>query len=141
MSTRDTDDPPAWRGAAFSPSDGECPGQPGLDAVGVRAADGGWELTLTEGGEPLTAHLGIGGWAVTDAATSSGPQARANPMPLIDCASVPTSTASRTAATSTLRGPCAHDGSGTDARSRSTSSRTGHVVRWSSTSPHACSSE
>lgn len=68
----DTDDPPAWRGAAFSPVDGECPGQPGLTAVGVRAAEGGWELTLTESGEPLTARLGIGGWAVTDAASSAG---------------------------------------------------------------------
>ena len=54
-------------------------------------------------------------------------------MPLTDCASVPTSTASRTAAIST--------GTSVAARSRSQSSRTGHVVRWSSTSPHACSSE
>ena len=69
----DTVDPPAWRGAAFSPADGECAGQPGLDAVGVRAAEGGWELTLTEGGEPLTARMGIGSWAVTEAATSGGP--------------------------------------------------------------------
>jgi CubicO group peptidase (beta-lactamase class C family) len=68
----DTDDPPAWRGAAFSPADGECPGQPALDAVGVRAAEGGWEVSLTEGGEPLTARLGIGGWAVTDAAAGDG---------------------------------------------------------------------
>ncbi|CAA9395901.1 MAG: Beta-lactamase class C-like and penicillin binding proteins (PBPs) superfamily [uncultured Quadrisphaera sp.] len=68
----DTDDPPAWRGAAFSPVDGECPGQPGLSAIGVRAAECGWELTLTEAGEPLIARLGIGGWAVTDAASGDG---------------------------------------------------------------------
>ena len=57
----DTDDPPGWRGAAFSPAGGECAGQPGPDAIGVRAGEDGWELVQVVpgpgGGDQLVAYL------------------------------------------------------------------------------------
>ncbi|MEU1271172.1 serine hydrolase domain-containing protein [Streptomyces sp. NPDC005799] len=54
-----------WSGAAFTPLGGVCAEQPKLGSVTVTAADGGWELRLTEDGHPLDLRLGTG-WTVTD---------------------------------------------------------------------------
>ncbi|MET9907602.1 serine hydrolase domain-containing protein [Streptomyces sp. NPDC006476] len=54
-----------WSGAAFTPLGGVCAEQPKLGSVTVTAADGGWELRLTEDGHPLDLRLG-NGWTVTD---------------------------------------------------------------------------
>ncbi|MBO4258544.1 serine hydrolase domain-containing protein [Streptomyces griseorubiginosus] len=54
-----------WSGAAFTPLGGVCAEQPKLGSVTVTAADGGWELRLTEDGHPLDLRLGAG-WSVTD---------------------------------------------------------------------------
>ncbi|MEU4012863.1 serine hydrolase domain-containing protein [Streptomyces pseudogriseolus] len=58
-----------WSGAAFTPEGGLCAAQPKLTAAELTADDdGGWTLTLDEGGHRLAARWTGADWTVTEGA-------------------------------------------------------------------------
>ncbi|SFH46852.1 CubicO group peptidase, beta-lactamase class C family [Actinopolymorpha cephalotaxi] len=66
----------AWSGAEFAPAGGACADQPSLTGIAVESAeDGGWAISLTDGGERLELRLGgksSSGWTVdSDVAAAS----------------------------------------------------------------------
>ncbi|EGX56258.1 hypothetical protein SZN_28813 [Streptomyces zinciresistens K42] len=54
-----------WTGS-FTPAGGSCAALPKVGALALAKRADGWELTLTEEGEPLRARLGGPGWTVTE---------------------------------------------------------------------------